>query len=110
MPIYEYQCQNPECRRLYDQLESSNAPKNQPCVDCGGLAIRLMSAPSIGRSRSNNSDSTTQTKSDDNEMSHTSNKKHPGIGIVIGIGIPVPSHIADSIINNEKRKRAAPYN
>ena len=44
MPIYEYKCLNPQCGRLYEQLEGINAPKTQSCIDCKGLAQRVASA------------------------------------------------------------------
>jgi putative FmdB family regulatory protein len=49
MPIYEYQCTNQSCRRLYDQLESITAPTTQTCVDCGSLAQRVFGVPAKGK-------------------------------------------------------------
>ena len=43
MPIYDYTCT--VCNRTYDQLESLDAPKEQACIDCGGLAKRTISVP-----------------------------------------------------------------
>ncbi|MBS3079063.1 zinc ribbon domain-containing protein [Candidatus Pacearchaeota archaeon] len=57
MPIYEYRCN--QCDRLYDQLEPSTASKTQSCIDCGGLAERVLSVPAkplIGSSKPGKAD------------------------------------------------------
>ncbi|MFA5259197.1 MAG: FmdB family zinc ribbon protein [Candidatus Pacearchaeota archaeon] len=109
MPIYEYQCTNESCRRMYDQLEPSTAPKIQPCIDCGSRAERLMSAPSIGNA---NSDSSSKGYS----SAKFESSECPGgmsghlEGLVISMAIPVPHYIAEKIVKLEKQKRAAPNN
>ena len=109
MPIYEYQCTNESCRRMYDQLEPSTAPKTQPCIDCGSLAERLMSAPSIGNANSDSSSKGySSAKSESSECSCGMSGHLEGL--VIGMTIPVPHHIAEKIVKLEKQKRAAPNN
>jgi len=55
MPIYEYQCTS--CERRYDQLQPSTASKTDKCIDCGGLAERVLSAPARPHTSSLNSSS-----------------------------------------------------
>jgi putative FmdB family regulatory protein len=135
MPIYEYQCG--KCGVEYEQLESSDAPKQQICIKmCGGLAKRLMSAPAIGHNRNGNNGH----NHDDSSIIHMldnseSNQELPAeiekqiqdfanetgskyIAIVatttdqftIGSATPIPDHIGDAIVKYENRKRAAPNN
>ena len=45
MPIYEYLCTDLMCARVYEKFESADAPREQSCDYCGGLAKRVMSVP-----------------------------------------------------------------
>ena len=45
MPIYEYQCGH--CQHQYEKKEGFDAPVEQACPVCGGLARRLLHAPGI---------------------------------------------------------------
>jgi putative FmdB family regulatory protein len=45
LPIYEYQCG--QCRHQYEKKEGFDAPVEQACPVCGGLARRLLHAPGI---------------------------------------------------------------
>ena len=45
MPIYEYACG--QCQHQYEKKEGFDAPVEQACPVCGGLARRLLHAPGI---------------------------------------------------------------
>ncbi|MGQ9572357.1 MAG: FmdB family zinc ribbon protein [Dehalococcoidia bacterium] len=45
MPIYEYQCS--QCQNQYEKKEGFEAPVEQACPVCGGLARRLLHVPGI---------------------------------------------------------------
>ena len=45
MPIYEYQCG--QCEHRYEKKEGFDAPVEQACPVCGGVARRLLHAPGI---------------------------------------------------------------
>jgi putative FmdB family regulatory protein len=45
LPIYEYRCG--ECQHQYEKKEGFDAPVEQACPVCGGLARRLLHAPGI---------------------------------------------------------------
>jgi putative FmdB family regulatory protein len=100
MPIYEYQCT--KCNRMYDQLERSDAPKKQPCIDCGGLAERLMSAPAKGNMGNGNSGSNTDPSY--NPSCPLCQEGYKG-DLIVGIGIPVPNHIAEKIVKKVQEIR-----
>lgn len=56
MPIREYQSGNPEkgcdrCRKRFERLERLNEPALAKCPHCGAELVRLISAPSVGASR-----------------------------------------------------------
>ncbi len=44
MPVYEYRCQE---GHQYERWESFEAPTEQPCPYCAGVARRLLSRPAI---------------------------------------------------------------
>ena len=111
MPIYDYQCTNPECRRMYDQLESSNAPTTQACVDCGGLAERLMSVPAkgrMGKGSSSNSSSESGSNSGSEGHKNPSYKQEPHIKIIGAGVVACPECIStlNNIVRTVKRKIA----
>lgn len=46
MPLYEYRCVDPKCRRINEYrrvLDRRNEPA--PCLHCGGVARRIFSVP-----------------------------------------------------------------
>jgi putative FmdB family regulatory protein len=45
LPIYEYECG--QCHHQYERKEGFDAPVEQACPVCGGLARRLLHAPGI---------------------------------------------------------------
>jgi putative FmdB family regulatory protein len=45
LPIYEYACG--QCQHQYEKKEGFDAPVEQACPVCGGLARRLLHAPGI---------------------------------------------------------------
>ena len=52
MPIYEYYCGN--CDQKYESIQSmKDCSKPIDCPDCGGPAKRIISAPLIGTSKTN---------------------------------------------------------
>lgn len=56
-PIYEYRAVSPKqccphCRDGYETLETVTAPPSTVCPKCGSPVQRILSAPSIGLSRS----------------------------------------------------------
>jgi putative FmdB family regulatory protein len=82
MPIYEYQCG--VCKRIYGQLEPSNAPRTQSCIDCGGLAERVLSVPAKPSTGSSKSDESSYSPSTDCPLCKA------GLpSLIIGIGIPI---------------------
>jgi putative FmdB family regulatory protein len=57
MPIYEYQTQNAAeaceyCSKGFEQLQKVSDPPIEKCPKCGAPVDKLISAPSVGRSRS----------------------------------------------------------
>lgn len=57
MPIREYQAQDQDqgcekCRQPFEQLEGMNQAPLAKCPQCGAPVARLISAPSVGASRS----------------------------------------------------------
>jgi putative FmdB family regulatory protein len=45
LPTYEYRCG--QCQHQYEKREGFDAPVEQACPVCGGLAQRLLHAPGI---------------------------------------------------------------
>jgi putative FmdB family regulatory protein len=45
MPLYEYVCQQCDCR--YERLERASEPKDGTCPECGGTSHRLIGAPAL---------------------------------------------------------------
>ena len=45
MPLYEYVCQQCDCR--YERLERASEPKDGTCPECGGTSRRLIGAPAL---------------------------------------------------------------
>jgi putative FmdB family regulatory protein len=45
MPIYEYKCT--KCGRLFELLQKINDPPLSKCLQCGGRAVKTVSAPAI---------------------------------------------------------------
>lgn len=45
MPLYEYECE--ACGRRFELIQKFSDPPTAACVDCGGSASRLLSAPAI---------------------------------------------------------------
>jgi putative FmdB family regulatory protein len=45
LPTYEYKCG--KCQHQYEKREGFDAPVEQACPVCGGLARRLLHAPGI---------------------------------------------------------------
>lgn len=45
MPLYEYECEG--CGRRFELIQKFSDPPTAACVDCGGSAQRLLSAPAI---------------------------------------------------------------
>lgn len=45
MPTYEYRCT--ACHVTYERREGFDAPAQQDCPECGGLARRVLHAPPI---------------------------------------------------------------
>jgi len=44
MPTYEYQCTNPDCNHLQEEVHSmSNIPKDTKCEKCGKKAEKIFS-------------------------------------------------------------------
>jgi putative FmdB family regulatory protein len=57
MPIYEYQAADTtlccdKCRPGFDILQRISEPTLTSCPDCGNPVIKLISAPSVGGSKS----------------------------------------------------------
>ncbi len=57
MPIYEYQAAEggkgcPFCAGGFERMQSIGEPKLTKCPKCGAPVVRLISAPSLGRSAS----------------------------------------------------------
>ena len=57
MPIYEYQAEEPTrncscCRRPFEALRKLSDPPLAACPRCGAPVVKLISAPSVGASRS----------------------------------------------------------
>jgi len=51
MPLYEYRC--PTCDALTTALKSAeDSAEPTPCESCGAMADRIISRPSVHRSRS----------------------------------------------------------
>jgi putative FmdB family regulatory protein len=50
MPIYEYVCENRQCRRCgarFERLQRMSDESAAPCPDCGSAGQRVMSAPLV---------------------------------------------------------------
>ena len=45
MPLYEYLCQQCDCR--YERFERLSEPKDGTCPKCGGVSHRLIGAPAL---------------------------------------------------------------
>lgn len=45
MPLYEYQCQ--QCHRHTEKRQKFSDPEITQCPHCGGLLVRVISAPNI---------------------------------------------------------------
>jgi len=45
MPLYEYECAR--CGKRFELIQKFSDPPQTTCVDCGGAAHRLLSAPAI---------------------------------------------------------------
>lgn len=45
MPLYEYECGR--CGKRFELIQKFSDPPQATCVDCGGAAHRLLSAPAI---------------------------------------------------------------
>jgi len=55
VPVYEYRC--PVCAEITSIVARiSEAGKTQPCAHCGGTAERIVSRPSVHRSRASKLD------------------------------------------------------
>jgi putative FmdB family regulatory protein len=57
MPIYEYQASDASkscdyCRNCFDQLQKISDPVLTQCPRCGAPVAKLISAPSVGSSKS----------------------------------------------------------
>ncbi|MBQ6923335.1 MAG: zinc ribbon domain-containing protein [Kiritimatiellae bacterium] len=57
MPIYEYQVAEgakgcPFCTRGFEQIQTLAEPKLEKCPECGAPVVRVISAPSLGKSQS----------------------------------------------------------
>lgn len=57
MPIYEYQAKNVDkacekCREPFEVTQRLSDPPLKTCPECGAPLIKLISAPSIGASKS----------------------------------------------------------
>ncbi len=57
MPIYEYQVAEdakgcPFCVRGFERIQTLAEPKLEKCPECGAPVVRVISAPSLGKSQS----------------------------------------------------------
>ena len=57
MPIYEYQANDPahgceQCKGSFDVLQKMSDAPLRTCPECGAPVSRLISAPSVGASKS----------------------------------------------------------
>lgn len=57
MPIYEYQAAEgakgcPFCENGFERMQTLSEPKLEKCPECGAPVVRVISAPSLGRSAS----------------------------------------------------------
>ena len=57
MPIYEYQAAEgargcPFCANGFERMQTLSEPKLEKCPECGAPVVRVISAPSLGRSAS----------------------------------------------------------
>lgn len=58
MPIYEYAARDPDqtacdyCRRSFEQIQRISDPPLTHCPKCGAPVVKLISAPTVGASRS----------------------------------------------------------
>ena len=57
MPIYEYEAKDsdascPHCRHGFDVIQSMNDDNLSVCPECDAAVVRLISAPSVGASKS----------------------------------------------------------
>jgi putative FmdB family regulatory protein len=44
LPVYEYRCAN---GHYFDKTEGFDAPREQPCPQCGAMAVRQISLPAV---------------------------------------------------------------
>ena len=35
MPTYQYECENPDCKHTFEELQTMTAPKLKKCPKCG---------------------------------------------------------------------------
>jgi putative FmdB family regulatory protein len=57
MPIYEYEAKDPErgcalCAHPFDRFHQAGDRPLTVCPQCGGSVVKLISAPSVGSSKS----------------------------------------------------------
>lgn len=62
MPIYEYECDNPQCSHTVEELETRDEHESQPhggdCIVCTiGILMQVVTAPSRTVSRWGDTDS-----------------------------------------------------
>jgi len=48
MPIYEYQCSNPDCRHEFDELQSMSEPPLVTCPKCGKDTLKKLIGSGAG--------------------------------------------------------------
>lgn len=48
MPVYQYRCRNPECRREFEQVHETNRRHRGRCPKCGARAKKLLTVPQVG--------------------------------------------------------------
>lgn len=48
MPIYEYQCSNPDCRHEFDELQSMSEPPLLTCPKCGKDTLQKLIGSGAG--------------------------------------------------------------
>ena len=99
---------------MYDQLQPMNAPLSDTCIDCGGLAQRLMSAPAKGNMGKDNGSSNYTNPEHFDHLSHDESCPYKGkcigVEVIVGVGIPIPQSVADKLVKADKQRRAAPNN
>jgi putative FmdB family regulatory protein len=45
MPLYEYKCS--DCHSKFEYMQKASDPPKKKCPKCGGLLIKIISAPAI---------------------------------------------------------------